>query len=432
LQNIFATSFNSFMKHLRRYIIILVLPAVIIPAYYFYKHEKVKQSLKYDLTELSNIRYGMLSVDEWKQVAASAIAGKINELELSGENKAVLRQKISSFLYEVIGDFEVRFYDERSSSLKGILQSGIVAFSGTFEKLKQDVPLFTEQIIDFLEDPQSKEALRSYLVEQLDKYTLETFTQTDYTWHNQIIARHDFENRRATIAGLKKEIDMLERNAWPYKIAIIVLVFAAAMLFMCGKNQSKTEFFIVSGISVSLLIPGVTLPMIEIDARITELSFVLLGEPVSFHDQVLFYQSKSILEVVGIMFGQKSYDLFSVGFLILAFSVLFPAAKLTASILYVYNERMRNSEAIRLLVFKTGKWSMADVMVIAIFMAFIGFNGIITDQLHQMEGLAASVEVLSTNNSGILTGFWFFTSFVLMSLLVSQRLQSGRLGLQPW
>jgi len=71
---------------------------------------------------------------------------------------------------------------------------------------------------------------------------------------------------------------------------------------------------------------------------------------------------------------------------------------------------------------------MADVMVIAIFMAFIGFNGIITDQLHQIENLAAGVEVLTTNNSGILSGFWFFTAFVLISLLVSQRLHSTSKG----
>jgi uncharacterized paraquat-inducible protein A len=33
------------------------------------------------------------------------------------------------------------------------------------------------------------------------------------------------------------------------------------------------------------------------------------------------------------------------------------------------------------MVFKTGKWSMADVIVVAIFMAYIGFSGIVGEQL---------------------------------------------------
>ena len=38
---------------------------------------------------------------------------------------------------------------------------------------------------------------------------------------------------------------------------------------------------------------------------------------------------------------------------------------------------------VRFFVLKSGKWSMADVMVVAIFMAYIGFNGIITSQFGQ-------------------------------------------------
>ncbi len=414
------------MKRSRVFIFWGILVAILLLSFLIFRATQDQRTIKSDLAELSNIRYGLFSVDEWKQVAAGIIAGKIGELELSGENKAVMRQKISTFLYDLIGDFETRFYEERSRSLKGFIQSGVAALTGTFDKLKQDVPVFTEQIIDFLDDPQSKEALRSYLVEQLDKYTLETFAQIDYTMHDQIIAGHGYENREAAIAGLKAGIDMMERSGRPYKIAIIVVVLAAAMLFILVKNPSKTEFLIVSGISLTLLIPGVTLPMIDIDARISALSFSLLGEPISFRDQVLFYQSKSILEVVRIMFGHGGLDMIVVGFLILAFSVLFPAAKLTATGVYIYSENLRKQGFVRTLVFRTGKWSMADVMVIAIFMAFIGFNGIITDQLHQIENLAAGVEVLTTNNSGILSGFWFFTAFVLMSLLVSQKLQAGK------
>ena len=34
----------------------------------------------------------------------------------------------------------------------------------------------------------------------------------------------------------------------------------------------------------------------------------------------------------------------------------------------------------RFLVFKSGKWSMAEVMVVAMFMSIIGFNRVINSQ----------------------------------------------------
>lgn len=75
------------------------------------------------------------------------------------------------------------------------------------------------------------------------------------------------------------------------------------------------------------------------------------------------------------------------------------------------------------MIFRTGKWSMADVMVIAIFMAYIGFSGIITEQLKQIENIAENIDILTTNRSSLLIGFYAFTSFAILSLLISHRLQ---------
>ena len=53
-----------------------------------------------------------------------------------------------------------------------------------------------------------------------------------------------------------------------------------------------------------------------------------------------------------------------------------------SSVGYFYNYRgARENPVIRFFVLKLGKWSMADVMVVAIFMAYVGFNGMIASQL---------------------------------------------------
>ncbi|WP_317172408.1 paraquat-inducible protein A, partial [Salinimicrobium oceani] len=70
------------------------------------------------------------------------------------------------------------------------------------------------------------------------------------------------------------------------------------------------------------------------------------------------------------------------GILILVFSILFPVAKLVSTQIFLGgSERVRKNKILKFFTFKSGKWSMADVYVIAIFMAYIGFQGILDNQL---------------------------------------------------
>jgi hypothetical protein len=108
--------------------------------------------------------------------------------------------------------------------------------------------------------------------------------------------------------------------------------------------------------------------------------------------------------------------------LVFLFSVLFPVSKLLSAILYLYFPQLQSKGFMRFMVFSTGKWSMADVMVIAIFMAYIGFSSILTEQLRQLEELTRTIDILTTNKSSLQAGFFLFTSFAILSLLVAHRL----------
>ena len=65
---------------------------------------------------------------------------------------------------------------------------------------------------------------------------------------------------------------------------------------------------------------------------------------------------------------------------------------------------------------------MADVMVVALFMAYIGFNGILDSQMDNLSRSTAPVEILSTNGTQLLGGFYLFLFFCLASLVLSEAL----------
>jgi len=160
--------------------------------------------------------------------------------------------------------------------------------------------------------------------------------------------------------------------------------------------------------------------MIEVDARIKTLNFTLLGEKVVFENQVLFFQSKSILDVVKVLVSQPKADSVLVGILILVFSIVFPCSKLIATGIHLLSKRkIAENKFIKYFAFKSGKWSMADVMVIAILMTYIGLNGILESQLSNLNIHNNFLTTITTNNTALQPGYIIFVGFVLYGLVLS-------------
>jgi hypothetical protein len=126
---------------------------------------------------------------------------------------------------------------------------------------------------------------------------------------------------------------------------------------------------------------------------------------------------------VRVLWQEGSMQMIFVGFLIFLFSIIFPAAKLIGSLLYsIGSETIKSNRLISFFVFKSGKWSMADVMVVAIFMAYVGFNGIVGGELHRLSESADPIEIFTTNGTKLLGGFYLFLCFCLSSLVLSELL----------
>lgn len=412
------------MQNSRTILIILILISLSCLSFLIYQTDSQKREIKEDLIEISNIKYGLFNVDEWKKILTEILAKKIEEFQLKGNSKSELKKKISEFLFKAISEFEDRYYEKNSESIGGFFKNIGASTFNIFGEMKENIPIFTKNIVDFLDDPKNKKALKSYLTSKLNEYANNTFAQLDYSVHDSIIGKYKKNDRSSTISSLSTKIEEYQQTSNNYKIVIVLLAISTALFIFFTKEITKTEFLLLTFTCFLFLVLGLSLPMIEIDARVSEIKISLLGEHIKFQDQVLYYKSKSILEVVRLMIIQGSFDLLLVGILVFTFSVLFPFSKLISSILLVRSPNLKSNKVIRFLVFKTGKWSMADVMVVAIFMSYIGFSGILTEQLHQLENLSSKIDILTTNKSSLQIGFFAFSAFAILSLLVSNKLQS--------
>jgi hypothetical protein len=212
-------------------------------------------------------------------------------------------------------------------------------------------------------------------------------------------------------------------------IAVFVMLGALAALLLIWfllrrRKELYRPLFILSIVMAFIfLFTGLSSVMIEIDARIDTLDFHLIGETISFKDQVIFFQSKSIIDVVLLLMKTGKYDSILVGVLILCFSIVFPIAKLLSTGLYLNGSRpWMKGKAVTYFAFHSGKWSMADVMVVAIFMSYIGFNGILNDQMTDLNMHTSAFTSIATNRTSLQPGYVVFVAYVLFGLVLSQLL----------
>ena len=388
-----------------------------------YQGENRLNTIKADAIEVANVKYGLFNVDEWKSKLADIITEKINDFEVDADNRQNVESRISTLLTTVIDQFEESYYQKNTSSISGFFQGSIASLTGVFSRMKEDIPMFSEEIVNFINEEGNRDSIRKYILSKLDEYTQSTFAEFDYTCRDNILAKYSISDAKNASIVIGRLITREQSNVSVFKNGVLLTwMICIAFLFFIRSVQ-RAEIYVLLGISSVFLLAGIFIPMIEIDARINSLSFELLSTNIEFTNQVLFYKSKSIIDVVSIMLFQNRLDLILVGLGIFAFSIFFPFLKLMSTGYYIENNEIRSNKLVSFLVFRSGKWSMADVMVIAIFMAYIGFNGILTEQLTQLENLSPSLDIISTNESNLRTGFYLFSGYVLLSLMISQKTQ---------
>ena len=61
---------------------------------------------------------------------------------------------------------------------------------------------------------------------------------------------------------------------------------------------------------------------------------------------------------------------------------------------------------------------MADVMVVAIFMAFIGFNGILNSQMQNLNFKKENLSSIATNETSLQPGVILFICYVVYGLIL--------------
>ena len=415
------------MKYIQKLLIIILAGALLLIAGYstfqVFKLSAQSTKIKHDYSEANSITYGLLSVNIWRDYITEIVINRIDDFELSPEQSDTLTKEVANILNAVISTAD-NLVEQKQTTLKGKLQKLAIRTFVNKEQIFAMVPLFSRTIVAEIQKPANKDAIKFIVKSKLQEFSDSTYANTDELLYVQgILAKYDTESLEEFNTKNNITLEQLEERTYffTYIVLGIILLFVVLWLILRNQRAVHTPLFIISVIlALIVLAAGITTPMIEIDARFKEVGFLLIGEQISFKDQIIFFQSKSILDVVRILLDTGKFDSIIVGALVLIFSIVLPIAKLLSTQLYLAgNARWRRNGIINFFAFKSGKWSMADVYVIAVFMAYIGFKGILDKQLSFMNMNTDMLVSITTNETSLQPGFILFIGFVLFNLFLS-------------
>jgi len=417
-----------------KYILIAFTALALLATAYFSKelydvvHER-KAKME-DYAEINMVNYELFNMQLWKDKTLEIIDDEIKAFSFSEETYAVLDDQIQNYAHVIH-----KTYIE-DGELTGIILSELKE-NGTVNKifmtiieqqlpniikslnLKPQIPALADQIVR--EIRANEELIKGYLQQELLRLVLDEETGRYLDRREAIYSKYDQPDLASTDQYLLSDVQRLDEDISGSILKVClsilaVIILALLMWRMIGFNYMIG--FLTIG-SILLLILGVTMPMIDIDARINSFVFQLFGSPIEFDEQVIYYQSKSIVEVTKTLWQGGTWDLKLVGTLVLLFSIVFPFFKLILSGLYILTDRVRESGFAKGVIFHLGKWSMADVFVVAIFMAYIGFYGIISTQLNGIERNQGGWAIETVNYSRLSPGAFFFTAYTVLSIFIS-------------
>ena len=179
-----------------------------------------------------------------------------------------------------------------------------------------------------------------------------------------------------------------------------------------------------------LLIPGVTDPILVLKGNVDKAELIEFGQQALADDPDVPALVASLTQkIIDEMNIQGELEVFNksrsitgtveelyrsgnplVAFLIALFSIVIPAIKLTLLLYSSLATRSRVSLLLEKFEKAIGKWSMADVFVIAIMVAYLA--AVANKDMDELVSLEANFA----------TGFYYFLGYCLLSILASQLL----------
>ena len=399
--------------------------------------EKHKHKLAYAFT--NNVSFGLLSVDIWRDQVVATARKELGAFRLTSAQEKDLRKEIDAQLHKLVNQAFADLEKPKKSLGDKLKKVAIKTFVGQ-EEVEKELPGYSRRLMGILTNPASYKRITNIADTAITKISRKIYDSSaastkqimDSIYHQYgTTDKASFERNNASLTNAIKK--QTYRYAYGM-MAGVAFVFGVWIVLHRKRNLQAILYILSAFASLVLLWVGISTTIIEIDATLSKMDIQFLSGSLSFRSQSLFFQSQSILDVVWLLLGSGRIASVVVGLMILVFSILFPIIiLLTTSMAVASPNKLARNPYVDYLAFHANKWNMSDVMVLAILMTFIGFNGIVDSTLTALNYTEGSITSVTSNNTVIEPGYIVYAAFVVFSIalgIILKRIRKNQLAEQ--
>jgi len=304
-----------------------------------------RRVLRTQLAEISHVRYGLLNADRWVDKLVPILEAQIDALDIKAANRASLRPMVRNALNRLLDQIKEKMSAPPppkpaggSPAAGGFLgQGNAFIVNAIVGALRPHIPEYADMVLAELGRPDAKQAIKNYIKSVLTEGAKTTFGNVDMTLYSSILKEHGCADAATCKQIIENRIREADTKITRDYLAVLVPAAVGFMILLIGAGPilSRSSTVVLLLFCVVLLLGGVLSTMLEVEANISRVSMTLLGTPISFSDQVLYFQSKSVLEVFRTLVSTGKPDMWIVGMLVLTFSVVLPTLEGFASASYL-------------------------------------------------------------------------------------------------
>jgi len=403
----------------------IVLTAECYCGYQLHKLSGEQERLKEDYAMFNNITFGVFSVDLWREKIAGIITKEIKEFKITDEQKKEMRKQVEKQLHSMV-DQVVNEFNKPQKGIGGKLKKFAFKQFVNPKELHAQVPSFARTIMARLNSPRATKKLKGIATSKFEELAEQTYDSTETAnikMTKYLFKKHGVKDGTTFNKHLETRLENIRKVTYNYAYAMLGCVGFAVLIWLILRKKAHlhTSLFVMSLLfALALLVVGVTVSIIEVDARLSSLEIFLMGEKLTFNNQVLFFQSKSIYGIAEVLIQQPKPDSITVGILIILFVIILPILRMTARGIHLLcKPALAENGVVRYLAFDSGKWDMADVMVVGIAMTYIGLNGILKSQLTDLNIKNEFLSTTTVNYTSLQPGYIIFVGYVIFAFNLS-------------
>ena len=242
---------------------------------------------KSDYATLHSVEFGMFNSDIWTEKITHIINNKIEQFDINTSNRNEIKGYIETIIDTLVLEAErvVRERNKRKggflNKLLGSTKQMITDSIIDFKDLRKRVPEFTDAVMEEVEKPKNKKRVKALMQEKLQVFMNEKFQKhTDMQAYNAVIKKYNTSNLNTCNTKLDKKMHILAKGMHSTMLLMLTAAIVLITLIIIQGSLNSINLFILSGTTIILLISGLMLPMLDIEAKISKLYFTILDHPI--------------------------------------------------------------------------------------------------------------------------------------------------------